>query len=75
MGGSARGRQDYERHGKGCIFRGKTGAVGVVLIAELCSRSAEVVGKIFLDIGERLLSAEGRLRRRCRWAALRLLQR
>ena len=24
MGGSACGRQDYERHGKGCIFRGKS---------------------------------------------------
>ena len=23
MGGSARGRQNYERHGKGCIFRGR----------------------------------------------------
>lgn len=23
MGGSASGCQDYERHGKGCIFRGK----------------------------------------------------
>lgn len=52
MGGSACGRQDYERHGKGCIFRGKTGAVGVVLIAELSSLSAVVVGEIFLDVGD-----------------------
>ncbi len=52
MGGSARGRQDYERHGKGCIFRRKIGAVGVVLIADLLSRSAEVVVEIFLDVGE-----------------------
>lgn len=52
MGGFACGRQDYERHGKGCIFRGKTGAVGVVLIAELSSLSAVVVGEIFLDAGE-----------------------
>lgn len=52
MGGSARGRQDYERHGKGRIFRRKIGAVGVVLIADLLSRSAEVVVEIFLDVGE-----------------------
>ena len=52
MGGSASGRQDYERNGKGCIFRGKIGAVGVVLIAELCSRRAVVVGEIFLNVGE-----------------------
>ncbi len=52
MGGSASGRQDYERHGKGCIFCGKTCAVGVVLIAELSSRSTEVIAEIFLDVGE-----------------------
>ena len=52
MGGSARGRQDYERHGKGCIFRGKAGAIGVDLIAELRGRSAKVIAKIFLDVGE-----------------------
>lgn len=52
MGDSARGRQDYERHGKGCIFRGMTCAVAVDLIPELRGRCAEVVAKIFLDDGE-----------------------
>ena len=52
MGGSASGCQDYERHGKSCIFRGKTGAVGVVFVAEFRGRSAEVVGEIFLDVGD-----------------------
>lgn len=44
--------EDYERQGECCVFRDKGGAVGVVLIAELYSRSAIVVGEIFLDVGE-----------------------
>lgn len=52
MGGSSRCCQDYERHGKGCIFLGKTCTVGVVLIVELCSRCAVVLGEIFLDVWE-----------------------
>ncbi len=34
MGGSVRGCQDYERYSKRCSFGGKTGAIGVVLIAQ-----------------------------------------
>ena len=50
--GSVRSRQDYERYGKGRIFGGQTGPVGVLLILQLRGRSAEVVGEIFLDVGE-----------------------
>lgn len=52
MSGSFRLREDYERHGKDRIFGGQTGPVGVVLILQLRGRSAEVVGEIFLDVGE-----------------------
>lgn len=52
MGGSVRGCQDYERYCKRCSFGGKTGAIGVVLIAQFGGRSAVVVGEIFLDVGE-----------------------
>lgn len=52
MGGSVRGCQDYERYCKRCSFGGKTGAIGVVLIAQFGGRSAVVVGEILLDAGE-----------------------
>ena len=50
--GSVRRCEYYERYGKGCIFGGKTGSVGVLLILQLCGRCAVVVAEISLDVGE-----------------------
>ena len=58
MGGSIRRCEYYERHGKGRIFGGQTGPVGVLLILQLRGRSAEVVGEIFLDVGDAKLVKE-----------------
>ena len=52
MSGSFRLREDYQRHRESCVFRGKIGPVGVLLILQLRGRSAVVVGEIFLDVGE-----------------------
>jgi len=49
---SVRSCEDDERYCKGCIFGGKTGAIGVVLIAQFGYRCTVIVGEIFLDVGE-----------------------
>lgn len=45
-------REDDERWCEYRIFREEACAVGVVLIAELCCRSAIILGEIILDVGE-----------------------
>ena len=73
--GSVRRCEYYERHGKGRIFGGQTGPVGVLLILQLRGRSAEVVGEIFLDVGECSFQSGIAYDRYVGRAVLRLLQR
>lgn len=44
--------EDYERQGECCVFRDKTGTIGVVLILQLLGQCAVIVGEIFLDVDE-----------------------
>ena len=49
---SVRVREDDKRGCECCVFREEACAVGIILIAQFGSWSAEVVGEIFLDVGE-----------------------
>ena len=49
---AVRVREDDERWCKCRVFREEACAVGIILIAEFCCRSAVVFGEIFLDVGE-----------------------